>query len=366
VENEASSKRQVASSKWQVARVNSKKVLIVQTAFIGDVILATPLAEAVQQVFPDSQIDFMTIPAAANLLEKNKFINRVVIFDKRGRQRGLLALWKLAKSLQQEHYDVALVPHRSLRSALLVRLAKIPQRLGFDRSAGKWFFTRRVPYRQKHEVERNLDLLRVLDNNFAAPSPKIFRDNSDEQIVGQLLNDNKAAKWRCALAPGSVWATKRWPAERFIELAKKLIAETGAFVYLIGGGSDLELCAAIADEIGGNCFDAAGKLSLRQSAALLDRCQILVSNDSAPTHLGVATRCKIITIFGPTVPAFGFAPFGEGHLVIEKKLPCRPCSSHGGHRCPIGTHACMLEISAEEVFRRVLALRNAALIYSGE
>jgi heptosyltransferase-2 len=338
--------------------VNSKKILIVQTAFIGDVILATPLAEAVQQVFPGSKIDFIAIPAAANLLEKNKFINRVVIFDKHGRQRGLLALSRLAKSLEQEQYEVALVPHRSLRSALLVRLAKIPQRLGFDCSAGKWFFTRRVPYRQKHEVERNLDLLRVLDNNFATPSPKIFWDKSDRQIVEPFLHHGQAAKWRCALAPGSVWATKRWPAERFVELAKKLIAETGAFVYLIGGGSDRELCAAIADEIGGNCLNVAGELSLRQSAALLDRCQILVSNDSAPTHLGVATRCKVITIFGPTVPAFGFAPFGEGHLVIEKKLPCRPCSSHGGQRCPIGTHACMQELSVEEVLTCALALRN--------
>jgi heptosyltransferase-2 len=293
-------------------------------------------------------------------LEKSEFINRVAIFDKREEQRGLPALWKLAKSLEQEHYDVALVPHRSLRSALLVFLAKIPQRLGFDRSAGKWLFTRRVPYRQKHEVERNLDLLRVLDNDVATPSPKIFWDKSDERIVEPFLLQGQAAKWRCALAPGSVWATKRWPAERFIELAKKLIAETGAFVYLIGGGGDRELCAAISGEIDGNCLDAAGKLSLRQSAALLDRCQVLVSNDSAPTHLGAATRCKVITIFGPTVPAFGFAPFGEGHLVVEKNLPCRPCSSHGGQRCPIGTHACMLEISAEEVFRGVVALRNAA------
>jgi heptosyltransferase-2 len=346
--------------------VNSKKILIVQTAFIGDVILATPLAEAVQQVFPGCKIDFITIPAAANLLEKNKFINRVVIFDKHGGQRGLLALSRLAKSLEQEQYDVALVPHRSLRSALLVRLAKIPQRLGFECSAGKWFFTQRVPYQQKHEVERNVDLLRVLDNDVAAPSPKVFWDKNDERIVEPLLYHSQTAKWRCVLAPGSVWATKRWPAERFIALAKKLIAETAAFVYLIGGSSDHQLCAAIAEAIGGNCLDAAGKLSLRQSAALLNRCQILVSNDSAPTHLGVATRCKVITIFGPTVPAFGFAPFGEGHLVVERNLPCRPCSSHGGQHCPIGTHACMVEISAEEVFRRVLALRNTALIYSGE
>jgi heptosyltransferase-2 len=337
--------------------VRRKKILIVQTAFIGDVILATPLAEAVPQVFPDCAVDFMVIPAAAGLLEKNNFIRRVLIFDKRGEQRGLIALWKLAKSLQQEHYDLALVPHRSLRSALLVRLARIPERVGFDRSAGARLLTRRVPYQQKHEVERNLDLLRVFSNDFAMPSPRIVWDKNDEQIVDQICPGHQNGKWFCALAPGSVWATKRWPAERFIALAKRLIAETGARVYLIGGGSDRELCAGISNKIAGDCINTAGKLTLRQSAALLDRCQVLVSNDSAPTHLGVSTRCKALTIFGPTVPAFGFAPFGDGHLVIEKNLPCRPCSSHGGHRCPIGTHACMGEVTVEEVFASVLKLK---------
>lgn len=340
----------------------SKKILIVQTAFIGDVILATPLAAAAQQVFPGSKIDFMVIPAAGNLLEGNAFVNRVLIFDKRGEQRGLGALWKLAKSLQREQYDLALVPHRSLRSAALVWLAKIPQRLGFDRSAGAWLFTQRVPYRQKHEVERNLDLLRAVDKNFTTPAPKIFWEQRDEQIVAQICDGKPTGKWFCALAPGSVWATKRWPVERFVTLAQRLVAETAAFIYLIGGNSDRELCGRIADAVHENGINTAGQLSLRQSAALLDRCQILVSNDSAPTHLGVSTRCKVITIFGPTVPAFGFAPFGDSHVVIEKNLSCRPCSSHGSARCPLGTHACMLEITVEEVFARVLKLQNAVIL----
>jgi heptosyltransferase-2 len=339
-----------------------KKILIVQTAFIGDVILATSLAEAAHQVFPESQIDFMAIPAAANLLERNPHVQRVLIFDKRGQQRGLAALCKLAKALHRERYDLALVPHRSLRSALLVWLAKIPERLGFDCSTGARLFTQRVPYRPKHEVERNLDLLRVFDATIKTPSPKVFWDKNDKQIVDQFCDNHKKGKWSCALAPGSVWATKRWPVERFIELAKRLIAETEAFIYLIGGNSDRELCGSIADAIHDNGLNTAGQLSLRQSAALLDRCEILVSNDSAPTHLGVATRCKVMTIFGPTVPAFGFAPFGEGHVLIEKTLSCRPCSSHGSNRCPIGTHACMQEVSVDEVFSRVLALGNVTAI----
>jgi heptosyltransferase-2 len=338
---------------------SGKKILIVQTAFIGDVVLATPLAEAAQQMFPGSRIDFLVIPAAANLLEKNPFIRRVLLFDKRGRQRGVAALWRMAARLKQEQYDLALVPHRSLRSALLVWLAKIPQRIGFDRNTGAWLFTTRVPYRQKHEVERNLDLLHVLKGASSIPSPKIIWDGTDTQIVDSFWGDNIKGKWFCALAPGSVWATKRWPAERFIELARRLIAETGARIYLIGGQSDAEVCSCLEREIGEACTNTAGKLTLRQSAALLDRCQILVSNDSAPTHLGVATRCKVITIFGPTVPAFGFAPFGDGHAVVEKNLSCRPCSSHGSRSCPLGTHACMWEIGVDEVLQRIKMVTSA-------
>ena len=175
---------------------------------------------------------------------------------------------------------------------------------------------------EKHEVERNLDLLRTVDNTIPIPSPKVSWDETDTQSVDSFCSENiLKGKWFCALAPGSVWATKRWPGERFAELARRLSVETGAQIYLLGGQSDAELCARLAREIGEACINTAGKLTLRQSAALLDRCQILVSNDSAPTHLGVATRCKVITIFGPTVPAFGFAPYGDGHAVIEKNLP---------------------------------------------
>lgn len=330
-----------------------RKILIVQTAFIGDVILATPLVEAAHQVFAPCEVHFMVTPAAANALERHHGIKRVLIFDKRGSQRSLAALWQLAQNLRRENYAAAIVPHRSLRSALLVWLARIPLRIGFARSAGSFLFTRRVPYRPVHEVERNLDLLRPLGALPQVLAPRLEWDDADAVAVTETIRDRGAGRQWCALAPGSVWATKRWPADRFAQLARALIAEHNAVVFLVGGKNDAALCAAIEAQAGAHCLNLAGRLSLRQSAALLDRCAVLVSNDSAPTHLGVATRCRVLTIFGPTVPAFGFAPFGAGHAVIEKNLSCRPCSAHGGRRCPIGTHACMLEISVEEVLMRV-------------
>ena len=331
-----------------------KKLIIIQTAFIGDVILATPLAQAVHELLAPCEVHFMVIPAAANLLEKHPQIARVWIYDKRGKQRGLRGLWALARQLRRENFTHALVPHRSVRSALLVWLAGIPVRIGFNRSAGAFLFSQKVVYTEKHEVERNLDLLRALVPHVPSSKPAIHWDKNDEARVALLKKE--AARTKIALAPGSVWATKKWPEARFVALAQKLITATHAEIFLLGGKADAALCARIQQGVGAQCINTAGQLSLRQSAALLNDCAVLVSNDSAPTHLGVATNCRVLTIFGPTVPRFGFAPYGVGHRVIERELSCRPCSAHGTRTCPIGTHACMQEIDVEEVFKSIVAM----------
>ena len=278
-----------------------KKILIVQTAFIGDVILATPLAEAAHQVFEACEVHFMAIPAAVNVLERNPYIHRIWIYDKRARQSGARAWWRLARQLRRENFDIAVVPHRSLRSAALVWLARIPRRLGFDRSAGAALFTEQIHYAEKHEVERNLDLLRQCGEISSTLKPAVYWDEQDAARAGQILQDVSRGRPIVALAPGSVWATKRWPEDRFASLACRLIEAYQAEIFLLGGREDAALCQRIHARVGAHCHDTAGTLTLRQSAALLDRCQVLISNDSAPTHLGVATKCRVLTIFGPTV-----------------------------------------------------------------
>jgi heptosyltransferase-2 len=164
-----------------------------------------------------------------------------------------------------------------------------------------------------------------------------------------------------ALAPGTVWNTKRWPAERFAELARKLDGE-GYTVALVGGAEDRPLCDAIVSAAApARIFTAAGALSLLRSAELIRRCQLLVSNDSAPMHLGVAVGTPVVALFGATVPEFGFAPYGPKDLVVEiRGLSCRPCSSHGGARCPINTFDCMLRISADRVAATALGILRQA------
>jgi heptosyltransferase-2 len=160
-----------------------------------------------------------------------------------------------------------------------------------------------------------------------------------------------------AVAPGSVWNTKRWPADRFADLVRRLNAARLP-VVLVGGKDDVPLCDEIARAAGHPAvLNVAGRLSLLQSAELIRRCRLVVSNDSAPMHLAVAMRVPVVAIFGATVPSFGFSPAGPRDVVVETGgLSCRPCGIHGGKRCPVGTFECMLAIDTARVFDRVAAL----------
>jgi len=333
------------------------KILIIQTAFIGDLVLTTPLIRAVRKGFPLAEISVLTIPKTADLLGDNPHIDMVILYDKRGRQRGIPAFLQLVRRLRGERFDLAIVPHRSLRSALLAGLSGIPQRVGFNTSAGVFLFTHKVLYRRNaHEIERNLDLLRPFGIYLQDKSPEVFPSPNDRDTAAEFLRRNgiEASHRPVAIAPGSVWRTKCWPPERFAEVAKRLFKQFGKKVILMGGEEDRQLCQRIAEALpSGAGAVAAGQMSLRQSAALLEMCALLLSNDSAPVHLAVAMKTPVVAIFGPTVPAFGFAPWGEGHTVVQRRLQCRPCGVHGGKKCPRGHFQCMKGISAEQVLGEI-------------
>ena len=208
-----------------------------------------------------------------------------------------------------------------------------------------------------HEIERNLSLLGPL--NFpsgAGGLPRLYPSHQDAQIVNSFLHTcgYNLHKNMIAIAPGTIWNTKRWPADRFAVVSAQLASDDNVIV-LIGGKEDEILCKEVM-EIAHvkNVFSAAGKLSLLQSAELIRRCKVLISNDSAPMHIAVAVETPVIAIFGATIPGFGFAPRGHRDVVVETNgLPCRPCSIHGGNICPIKTFACMLAIAPELVVEKV-------------
>jgi heptosyltransferase-2 len=336
-------------------------ILVIQTAFIGDAILTLPLIQTLKSTYPSALIDVLAIPRTAEIFANHPAIFRVIEFDKRKKDKGIEGMRRAKARLRTVAYDVVVVPHRSLRSAVLARMTKCPRTIGFDRSAGWFLFKAVVRYDAAiHEIERNLSLLKPLNIQIPANAlPRLYPSASDRQFVDSVIGGFHPGEKRdlIAVAPGTVWNTKRWPKERFAEVCGQLSARHYA-VILIGGSEDIALCGEIAATVkAGGVFDAAGKLSLLQSAELIRRCRLLIANDSAPVHLAAAVGTPVEAIFGATVPEFGFAPRGLCDSVVETiGLPCRPCSIHGGRRCPIGTFDCMMFISSERVLGEALSI----------
>jgi heptosyltransferase-2 len=334
-------------------------VLIVHTAFPGDIILTLPMAQRLRSAFPHTRVAMITIPQAADLLRNHPAIDDRILYDKKGSQRGMRSLLRLARDIHKRRFDVALIPHRSLRSALIGRLAGIPRRIGFASSAGKILLTDRVADdRAVHEISRNLSLLGPL--GVAAEGmflPDLYPDDTDRAAVDAFLAGQPGLDVGrlVAVAPGSVWNTKRWIPEHFAGLIRRLV-ESGLVVVLVGGEGDRALCREIHATAGARgVLDASGAFSLLQSAEVIRRCRVCVSNDSAPMHLAVAMRTPVVALFGATVPEFGFGPTGPDDVVVQTSgLSCRPCSIHGGRVCPIQTFECMHRIAPERVAAEVM------------
>jgi heptosyltransferase-2 len=335
----------------------TKKILIIQTAFLGDVVLCTPLIKATRKLFPNSFISFLLIPQTENVLENNPHLNDIIVYDKRGKDRGFKNFLKMVKNVKVRNFDLAIIPHRYLRSALLAYLAKIPQRIGFDKGIDSFLFTQKVTYKNKwHEVERNLSLLNYFNDETLDKAPELFPSPQDFSYVQELLQGSgiEASDKMVVIAPGSIWMTKRWLPERFAEVSDLLIKEAGTKVIFLGSKDDEKLCIEIANLMKGKPIILAGKTSILQSAAIISQCKVILSNDSAPVHMASAMNKPVVAIFGSTIPEFGFAPYGESHIIIEKKMECRPCGIHGKNKCPKKHFKCMTEITTQEVFEALL------------
>lgn len=335
----------------------SQNILLVQTAFIGDVVLTTPLIKAVKKMFSNSKLSVLLIPETEELLKNNPYVDEVLVYDKRGKEKSLNSFFQLVNKIRQTKFDLALVPHRSYRSSFLVFLSKIPERIGFDKNQANFFLTKKVRYQNNlHEIDRNLSLIKANGLNLEEKLPELFPDKNNFARAESFLAENKISSNDkiVAIAPGSTWATKRWLPEGFAKVSDWLLQKEKTKVVLIGGKEDEKLANDIANLMQEKPIVACGKLSLLGSAALLSKCKLLLANDTAPVHMAVAMKTPVVEIYGSTVPNFGFYPYGVGHIIIEKNLPCRPCGIHGHQKCPLGHFKCMKEIAPEEVYQTVV------------
>ena len=319
--------------------------LVVQTSFLGDTVLTTPLLAHLAERGP---VDVLVTPASAPLLANNPSVGEVLVYDKRGRDKGAIGFVRMAARLRRNRYAAAYHAQGSVRSGALSLAAGIGNRVGFATSAGRRFYTRRVDYiDNEHHASR---LLRLGMAPGAMPSremlrPRLYPGDAERSAVDALLREHD---WKgepfVALAPGSVWATKRWP--QYAALAELIDAR----VAIVGGIADVHLASEILRTVGARAMDFTGRLSLLASAELIGRASVLVTNDSSPLHLASAMGTPTVALFGPTVPEFGFGPLAPVSRVIGRtELACRPCDRHGPRSCPLGHWRCMREITPREV-----------------
>lgn len=333
------------------------KILIIRLGSIGDVVLTTPVIAALKLSHPDADLDFLVKKEYHELLVGNPNIRRVIPFDG-SRHKGLKGLLEIAGELRKEGYRYVIDLHGNMRSRVISALIPGSKTLRYDKQALK----RRLllhgfrPH-TKHTVDAYLSVLAPLFiGAYLKPTPAtaIYLSQEEEKGAASFMAQHSVSEGSTivGLNPGARWQTKRWLEEGFIELGKRAVAELGAKVLIFGGPDEIELSERVSDGIGIDAFSVAGKIGLREAAALIKMCSVFVTNDSGPMHIATAVGTPVVAIFGPTVRGFGFSPLGMS-VVVEKELTCRPCSLHGSERCPEGHFECMKKINADEVFKRV-------------
>jgi heptosyltransferase-2 len=341
-----------------------KKIGVWQTAFLGDAVLTLPLLQRLRQAYPEAEIQFFTRGGLAGLFQALSFVNAVRGFDKRGRDKSLASAWRLGQRLAGEGFDIWISTHRSLRSALVAKASGAPRRIGYN---DPWFnklaYTETVDrkFRELAEIERLMELVGPLGLDKTPPWPKLELPEPAVLEAARLL-DGFTDGPVLGVHPGSVWPTKRWPAEYFGQ-TMALAAKQGVKSVLFAGPGE-ESAAARALGASGlredAVLDLSGRLSLPVLAACLGRMSVYLSNDSGPMHLAWVQKTPVVALFGPTVRELGFFPRGEGSTVLETDLPCRPCGLHGPKQCPQKHHDCMRRITPEQACAAALGLIGAA------
>ncbi len=320
--------------------------LIIQTAFIGDVILATALIEKLRKFYPHASIDFLLRKGNETLLEGNPNIRKVIIWDKK--KGKIKNLFKLTAYVRSKKYDCVVNAHRFASSGLITVFSRSKIQTGFDKNPWSFLFTHRIKHDLKlnlHETDRNQKLIEFITDSDRA-LPKLYPSPMDFEKMSEF----QTSRYIC-VAPTSVWFTKQFPVSQWIDFLYSINDEVD-FIYLLGGPGDRAVCEDI--RTNSNHYKVAnlsGQLSFLESAALMKGAWMNFVNDSAPMHLASAMNAPVTAVFCSTVPSLGFGPLSEYSNIIEttEKLECRPCGLHGYKKCPQGHFKCATTISVESL-----------------
>jgi ADP-heptose:LPS heptosyltransferase len=336
-------------------------ILIIQTAFIGDTILASQFARALKEQWPGAQLHFFLRQGNESVIEGLPTITKTWVWDKRGGKTKNLK--KLIGELRQHQFAMVFNLHRHFNSGLVTALMKSPIKVGFKQNPLSFLYTHKVDHRiphttpsggHWHEVQRNLQLIQavvpafnIVDNskNYRPELP--LKPKHFEKVAQHISGDY------FVIAPASVWFTKAWSEHKYRQLTTELVKR--GRVYFIGAPSDKALCERIGQDFG--CINLCGELSLLDSAALMQKARRVFVNDSAPLHLASCVNAKTTAIFCSTVPDFGYTPLAQDSVVVDvgASLSCRPCGLHGHKACPLSHFKCSEDIAVDRVLKTIQA-----------
>lgn len=339
------------------------RIALWNTAFLGDAVLTLPLAQALHKRYPETPIDFYVRAGLEPLFEANPVFNAV--YGVRKKSKSLSSIRAMGAAARQRRYSLWVAAHSSLRTGLVSYLSRAKRRIGYSETplAGLWFTkTTSRRFKELDEIERLLELALAAGCEESSSEPVlVLSDEAHAEAVTffeTIYNDGVASV--VGLHPGSVWETKRWPAEYFAEIGRKAL-EQGAAVVVFAGPGEEAIASLVVEALRKHepekterlVYDVSGKLSLAQLGAFISKLSCYVTNDSGPMHLSWAQKVPTVAVFGPTVKSLGFFPRGRDSHVVEIPLKCRPCGLHGHKSCPLKHHDCMRKIAPELVWQRV-------------
>ncbi|WP_147819586.1 lipopolysaccharide heptosyltransferase II [Salidesulfovibrio onnuriiensis] len=338
-----------------------RKIGVWQTAFIGDAILTLPLLAALKRLHPHAEIHFWVRKGLGALFSGQPEITAVHEFDKRGRDKSLLAAHRLGRKIAGQGFDLWISAHRSLRSAVVARATRIETRIGY---CAPWFnrcaYTQTVDRRFEdlEEIERLHQLLLPLNEEAPVPQANLVLPQSARRFAQDFWEEHGLqGDMVLGVHPGSTWPTKCWLPDYFAEVVRHA-ANEAVTVLVFGGPGEEALVSEIVEKAGGTgrfVHNLAGRLDLLQLAAVMGRLSACLTNDSGPMHLAWTQNVPLVALFGPTVRKLGFYPRGKKSTVLETDLQCRPCGLHGPRKCPQKHHECMKRITPEQVWSALRA-----------
>jgi heptosyltransferase-2 len=324
------------------------KFLVIQTAFIGDVVLATGIVEKLHTHFPDAEIDFLVRKGNEGLLQDHPYLHDVLIWEKKdGKLKNLL---KLLGRIRKRRYDKVINVQRFAATGILTAFSGARQTIGFDKNPFSWLFSKKIKHvisdasHPVHEIDRNNELVRDLTNDQVS-KPRLYPSALDESAVQGYKKHPYIT-----ISPASVWFTKQFPKDKWTSFVKKVPA--AYTIYLLGAPGDATLAEDIrAAGAPATVVNLCGKLSFLQSAALMKAAAMNYVNDSAPMHFASAVNAPVTAVYCSTLPSFGFGPLSDKRFIVEiqEPLPCRPCGLHGRPACPLGHFKCAYEITDEQL-----------------